>query len=822
MSLTLRLILCLSGVICAMAAAAAPPPLLPAVEVEDQIYTYKPADNGAGPLWCYGSTCLVRIGDRLFASGLETIPDQKPLNNCRWVLYERTAKGWQRRQADPTGRQREPCPLAGTRDGRLFLSSNPTLTQPDAYNGPAQPQVLQFSAARPGAQPQVEVPTWSDPPAFGEHSYRGFCGNGLTGEMLLFNIWQYDRYYWNYRDAGGKWSHTGKIDFPPGTEYDPPHSVRLAYPELAVRDRTVHFLGVSDITEPVKAWREYKLELNKGRAWDYDFRRLFYAWTPDITSKPFSQWLEVASREKTAGHITNLDLWLDKAGRAHLLWNELSVWNPAMRDKFFPNEPITTSLHYGIVDQGKLVLSKQLFIAGEGQSKETPGYARFQATPDGRLFIFYYVSGANEKGQAVNENRVMEIFPDGSHSDPVRVPLEYPFTSFMTATERGGSPPSNTLEVLGATSGGEGIRYARISLLNPLLADFTWTTRSTPEGNVLSLDAAPSRCATGKLVSWKWQVGSDTATGVKIERKINHGGLVRVTLTVKDSAGNTRVTTHTVLLPPTAQDLGLARWGLVLRVEAEQFAAEGGGVMHIRADKLAASGLSLSHSDAQGHWLEWEVNVPTEDQYYLLARYAVPTASARALTVDGQSRGEFAFPATGGYGSDATNNWALAYLQAKGKGVALALSAGKHTLRLENQNGLGLNLDYLELIAAHGPLPAADVPGWRRMERDGYHYLMALAGTLAPTQITHEIGFDYNYNLGGLYPGDGTQGSPASSLKLFEDGKELGPAHVAHVEIREKGKGRYAHWKDFLYFSASDNSDPRTNGKRYTWTIAGP
>ena len=45
----------------------------PVVEVEENIYSFEPANNGAGPMWCNGSTCLVSLGDDLFASGLETI-----------------------------------------------------------------------------------------------------------------------------------------------------------------------------------------------------------------------------------------------------------------------------------------------------------------------------------------------------------------------------------------------------------------------------------------------------------------------------------------------------------------------------------------------------------------------------------------------------------------------------------------------------------------------------------------------------------------------------------------------------------------------------
>src|SRR2546427_5550916 len=106
---------------CAAAPPTGSPSLQPAVEIEEDVYTYESANNGAGPLWCSGSTCLARVGDHVFASGLETLKDAKPLNNCRWTLFERATNGWQLVQADQKDRTREPCPLAAFSDGRLFL-----------------------------------------------------------------------------------------------------------------------------------------------------------------------------------------------------------------------------------------------------------------------------------------------------------------------------------------------------------------------------------------------------------------------------------------------------------------------------------------------------------------------------------------------------------------------------------------------------------------------------------------------------------------------------------------------------------------------------
>ena len=58
--------------------------------------------------------------------------------------------------------------------------------------------------------------------------------------------------------------------------------------------------------------------------------------------------------------------------------------------------------------------------------------------------------------------------------------------------------------------------------------------------------------------------------------------------------------------------------------------------------------------------------------------------------------------------------------------------------------------------------------------------------------------------------------SNGSQLLVFEDGRPLGPAHSVHADIRDQGEGRYSHWtREGLYFSASDNTDPRTNGREY-------
>ncbi len=498
-------------------------PLKPVVEIEEDVYSFQPANNGAGPMWCSGSTCLVRIGDRRFASGLETLAGVPPLNNCRWTLFERTAAGWQLRQADPIGRTREPCPLAGFSDGRLFLSANPTLLEdPKVAAGPARPEILQFAAADPQAAAKVLLPEWEGSPPFSEHSYRSFAADAGRGELILLQNIGYTHAewaFWGVDETGtgsepavsvdstnsdgrlgacppgvgqrgqapslstllgatesmaatepvpvslvaGRWAARGKLVWPWGAEYDNPQPIRVCYPNVALNGRRVYFSGVSDIVEPYNAWRAYKKELT-GRDWDYDFRRLFYTWSDDITKGEFHPWVEIASCDKTCGWIMPGDLWAGPDGTLHLLWSERKL-DERLRRKFFPDAKQRHALEYARVRGGEVVLRRTVAEAGEGLGSVVPGAGRFQATPDNRLFVVYYAGGTDASGNGVSENRVAAIGPEGDIGPAAPIPLKQPFTSYFTATPRAGSPPSEVLEMLGhrASSGGT-ISYARVRL----------------------------------------------------------------------------------------------------------------------------------------------------------------------------------------------------------------------------------------------------------------------------------------------------------------------------------------------------------------------
>lgn len=96
-------------------------------------------------------------------------------------------------------------------------------------------------------------------------------------------------------------------------------------------------------------------------------------------------------------------------------------------------------------------------------------------------------------------------------------------------------------------------------------------------------------------------------------------------------------------------------------------------------------------------------------------------------------------------------------------------------------------------------------------------------------EIQPSVGHQYTARV-PVFPTDQLK---ESTLELFEDGVSLGAGHDGHHEIAGLGEGRYSHWGiaterrglkvqsfSVVYFSASDNSDPRTNGRRYTYHVA--
>lgn len=94
-----------------------------------------------------------------------------------------------------------------------------------------------------------------------------------------------------------------------------------------------------------------------------------------------------------------------------------------------------------------------------------------------------------------------------------------------------------------------------------------------------------------------------------------------------------------------------------------------------------------------------------------------------------------------------------------------------------------------------GPLPAIMI---EPMGQYGYRVDLNTLGVFCPsddgTSIFHQA---------------------MSRLAILENGKYLGPPHAIHDVVRTQGEGAFSHWNQELFFSTSDNSDPRNNGRKY-------
>ncbi|WP_295587111.1 hypothetical protein [uncultured Lamprocystis sp.] len=95
---------------------------------------------------------------------------------------------------------------------------------------------------------------------------------------------------------------------------------------------------------------------------------------------------------------------------------------------------------------------------------------------------------------------------------------------------------------------------------------------------------------------------------------------------------------------------------------------------------------------------------------------------------------------------------------------------------------------------------------------------------LVPGELEHAVGQSFVVQLKGrpgwpwILPEDQVDRLDRSDLRLYEGGRPLGPPHAQHAGIRESGGGGFSHWQNYLLFSTSDRSDPRTNGRTYSVT----
>jgi len=448
----------------------------PVVFAEELIAAVSPFNNGAGPFWCFGSSVMVRRGNKVFATVPEVSTDVPPLCNTRWRLLVRKDGGsWTEVWRQHAFTEREPCPLVCLPDGRLIVSVNPSTGRrgqlPDGrWAHTCVPRLVCVSPGRIEKRSTLR-PAWNETHGFTEHSYRSIAVDADTGNLFLAHQVRDPRgghsHAWCFRDGRVRWLANGWLRFP----------MRGCYHQVQVVGRAVHVLAISDEIEPVREWREYKQKVT-GQNWDYEFRQLFYTWTPDITRQDFSPPTTIATRDETAGYVRHLDLWVDPDGVVHVMYLERNIWHRYMRDRFFPDTPMTVNLKLARLRNGRVVGRDTLLSAAEDMNVvDTDDNDAWNAAPRLPMLGTEVVWGAfhvtrNNELYAVTcqrtngrtTNTIRQIHPRLARRG-TRIGLNQVMERFFVASPRSGCKPAKVLDLYGQTGRDDPLRYAQVELV---------------------------------------------------------------------------------------------------------------------------------------------------------------------------------------------------------------------------------------------------------------------------------------------------------------------------------------------------------------------
>lgn len=428
----------------AWAGAACAAPFNVTVEAEEPVYALAPPDNGSGPLWSYGCTVVGRAAGAVYGVEMQTGVDVPKLCNTRWRLLRRGAQGWACVAEPEEYRQREPAVLA-VLPGALYLNVNDSTEPPGVHYGPTDPHLLVFDAESPDAPAKALHPEWDAECHFTDHSYRGYAADRASKRLLMFNI-DADTgvQHWALLTAEGATLANGAVTFP----------IRSCYPQAALTRGAGHIMAVGDIVEPVLEWRAYKFAQTQ-RKWDYVFRVLYYASSPNVEQAPFCAPIEIANVDATAGHIRNQDLWAAPDGSAYLLYSEQEVHTPMMRDKYFPGKSTAPALKLAVVKDGA-VIERRVLVARDAE--RLASWARLHETPSGEVYVFAAFTGKSPG------NAVARLYPPAAQLEWVPVPFEQPFTAFCLAMTRAGNAPSDVVDVWGHQGRGDELCYGRFRI----------------------------------------------------------------------------------------------------------------------------------------------------------------------------------------------------------------------------------------------------------------------------------------------------------------------------------------------------------------------
>jgi hypothetical protein len=239
-----------------------------------------------------------------------------------------------------------------------------------------------------------------------------------------------------------------------------------------------------------------------------------------------------------------------------------------------------------------------------------------------------------------------------------------------------------------------------LKIQDPLTAEIAAKVPALGEGDTVQFTAL-AKASKGTIEKYLWDFGDGkTGEGAQVSHAYPTGGMFHVKLKVIGNGGDEFTRLLRVNVPPSfVQRLSDAA---DIRMQAEDFAGQGGGEVQIVSGRVGADGKAVTMWEAhQGHWLEWKFAAPQDGMYQIILKYASGSPeTTRAVQIDGAfpdaALQKVVLPGTGGY-SSTEDNWRFHQLQGGDqKPLQVRLSKGEHTLRIANLGG-GMALDFILL-----------------------------------------------------------------------------------------------------------------------------
>jgi len=426
----------------------------PKVLADEVVYAFPGGTDIVEPFWNTGGTTLVDMGGGIIVlSGQIPIADPtQTYANLYPTIWRRDHNGWEQMRVETMFDTREPVPLA--RHGESIYAYENPLRVVDGKGGTTLPHLARYDSEDTGITPDyIPIPFIAEPqaPLFTLWSYRGIAVDHCQNTLFLTQ--HTENYYaslYTLMTPTAQSIRTGKIDYV--KEYYITEPMRVAYHCTAIHNNFAVALGVTDI------W-EYNPDFLAVRG-KWAFRRLMYTWSTNLRDSPLKPWVELDRVEQYGGQVQPLDIYLDDDHRVHILWYRESM-DGGLQNAFWSDIPITYELKYGIIEKGVLIHTQTLLYYDnrEGRFGEYPVKARFQITPENRIFVIFGAGGSVYSLHGYRF-RLTEI-TGCTHTEPVTLwTSEYFIFNFQNTSVRSGSPKSRIAN-LALWQGGQ-VRYLRI------------------------------------------------------------------------------------------------------------------------------------------------------------------------------------------------------------------------------------------------------------------------------------------------------------------------------------------------------------------------